>query len=44
MTPVFIQGPPAFAWETTRALIVPSPLAELAGSCGKLCERNRKSS
>src|SRR5690349_20115258 len=42
MTPVFIHGPPGLTWETTLALMVPSPLVELAGSCGKLCEMNRK--
>ncbi len=36
MTPVFIHGPPGLTWDTTRALTVPSPLAELAGLCGKL--------
>src|SRR6476659_1629506 len=44
MTPDFIHTPPALTWETTRALIVPSPLGELAGSKGKAACANRNES
>ena len=42
MTPVFIQAPGEVPCAVIRALTVPSPFGELAGSCGNFCEMNRK--